>query len=451
MLTHRHTAEMELALTARRRRRRRRCCSRRTSCRWCAGIHATCHARPAVDGLSARRRCSRPTASSTRASRSCAWSTTRRRRRRRPAATAACVTVRFDERTGSVLAIGVLDNLVKGASGQAIQNANLAARPPRDRRPAARSGCGHDAAVSITAARASRPAGSRAGSSRTAQPDLAIVTTADRAPVPAAGVFTHEPRARGAGAGQPRAPARTGAPRRSCSAPATPTRRRASRVAPTRRAWPQLTADGSRRRGRRRARVLHRADRLLMPMDALESGIPKLARGRSNGGDAAADAILTTDTVPKEAVATVGGRHDGGRRRHGEGRGDARRRRWRRCSRSSPPTPRSTPRPLQRGAARARSTQSFNQLCVDACTSTNDTVLVLANGASGVAIATSAAASARSPTRSPRCAASLAEQMARDAEGATKFARVTVAAPDRRRGPARGRVPSPTSSWSSAR
>ena len=35
------------------------------------------------------------------------------------------MTVRFDERTQSVLAIGVIDNLVKGASGQAIQNANL--------------------------------------------------------------------------------------------------------------------------------------------------------------------------------------------------------------------------------------------------------------------------------------------------------------------------------------
>ena len=35
------------------------------------------------------------------------------------------VTVRFDERTGTVLALGALDNLVKGASGQAIQNANL--------------------------------------------------------------------------------------------------------------------------------------------------------------------------------------------------------------------------------------------------------------------------------------------------------------------------------------
>src|SRR5436190_1341812 len=38
---------------------------------------------------------------------------------------AAHVTVRFDDRTGSVLALCALDNLGKGASGQAIQCANL--------------------------------------------------------------------------------------------------------------------------------------------------------------------------------------------------------------------------------------------------------------------------------------------------------------------------------------
>ena len=37
----------------------------------------------------------------------------------------AHVTVRFDERTGSVLALCALDNLGKGAAGQAIQSANL--------------------------------------------------------------------------------------------------------------------------------------------------------------------------------------------------------------------------------------------------------------------------------------------------------------------------------------
>jgi N-acetyl-gamma-glutamyl-phosphate reductase len=35
------------------------------------------------------------------------------------------VTVRFDDRTGTVVALAAEDNLVKGASGQAIQNANL--------------------------------------------------------------------------------------------------------------------------------------------------------------------------------------------------------------------------------------------------------------------------------------------------------------------------------------
>jgi N-acetyl-gamma-glutamyl-phosphate reductase len=40
-------------------------------------------------------------------------------------ANVAHVTVRVDERTGTVLALGALDNLVKGASGQALQAANL--------------------------------------------------------------------------------------------------------------------------------------------------------------------------------------------------------------------------------------------------------------------------------------------------------------------------------------
>ena len=35
------------------------------------------------------------------------------------------LTARYDERTGRVLALAVLDNLVKGAAGQMIQCANL--------------------------------------------------------------------------------------------------------------------------------------------------------------------------------------------------------------------------------------------------------------------------------------------------------------------------------------
>ena len=39
-------------------------------------------------------------------------------------ANVAHVTVRADPRTGRVLALGAIDNLVKGASGQAIQACN---------------------------------------------------------------------------------------------------------------------------------------------------------------------------------------------------------------------------------------------------------------------------------------------------------------------------------------
>ena len=125
LLTHRHTAEMEQALahvagqpvqvlftphlvpTTR-------------------GILATCYARPAAGGafstdglLEQLPRLLRRRAVRARRRRA------RRPPRRRSASNAAHVTVRYDERTDTVLAIGALDNLVKGASGQAIQDANL--------------------------------------------------------------------------------------------------------------------------------------------------------------------------------------------------------------------------------------------------------------------------------------------------------------------------------------
>jgi N-acetyl-gamma-glutamyl-phosphate reductase len=123
VLTHRHTAEMELALG--------HVNGAPVSVLFTPhlvpmvrGILATCHARPAVDGLSTERLLGlyrdfyaeepfvlvtddpSPTKATT-------------------SGNGCHVTVRFDERTGSVLAFGAIDNLVKGASGQAIQNANI--------------------------------------------------------------------------------------------------------------------------------------------------------------------------------------------------------------------------------------------------------------------------------------------------------------------------------------
>src|SRR4051794_25950026 len=72
---------------------------------------------------------------------------------------AAHVTVRYDGRTDTVLAIGALDNLVKGASGQALQNANLVLGLPET---TARSTIG--LMPSSPQCPASKPAGSRRSS-----------------------------------------------------------------------------------------------------------------------------------------------------------------------------------------------------------------------------------------------------------------------------------------------
>jgi N-acetyl-gamma-glutamyl-phosphate reductase len=112
LLTHRHTAEMEQALSH---------VSGREMTR---GILATCYAQPAVDGLSTANLLDTfrdfyandpfvvvvDDPSPTKAT---------------YGSNALHVTARFDPRTGSVLAIAVEDNLVKGASGQMVQAANL--------------------------------------------------------------------------------------------------------------------------------------------------------------------------------------------------------------------------------------------------------------------------------------------------------------------------------------
>ena len=71
---------------------------------------------------------------------------------------------------------------------------------------------------------------------------------------------------------------------------------------------------------------------------------------------------------------------------------------------------------------------SFDCLDVDGARSTNDTVLVLANGAAGGALidAESRASWHQLCDALTSVCTSLAEQMARDAEGATKFVRIRV-------------------------
>jgi N-acetyl-gamma-glutamyl-phosphate reductase len=123
LLTHRHTAEMEQAL-AHAANQRVQVLFTPHLVPMTRGILATCYARPAVTGLSTATLLDQmrdfyagepfvlvvDEPSGTKAT---------------YGSNAVHVTARFDPRTGSVLAIAVLDNLVKGASGQMVQAANL--------------------------------------------------------------------------------------------------------------------------------------------------------------------------------------------------------------------------------------------------------------------------------------------------------------------------------------
>ncbi len=153
-----------------------------------------------------------------------------------------------------------------------------------------------------------------------------------------------------------------------------------------------------------------------MPMAPVEAGIPKLcAQVSESGGADAAHAIMTTDTVPKEAVATAGPATVGGMAKGAAMLSPAMATMLAVVT-TDAAVDHAT---LQRALATAVS-DSFDCLIVDGARSTNDTVLVLANGRAG-AVEDHVFTDALSEV-----CASLAEQMARDAEGATKFATVRV-------------------------
>jgi len=153
-----------------------------------------------------------------------------------------------------------------------------------------------------------------------------------------------------------------------------------------------------------------------MPMDALEVGIPKLCGELAvDGGSRAARAMMTTDTKMKEAVARAGAATVGGM-----AKGAAMLSPAMATMLAALTTDAAVDAPvLQRALAHAVG-DTFDCLSVDGCRSTNDTVLVLANGWAG-AVETTALVDALTEV-----CGSLAEQMARDAEGATKFVRVRV-------------------------
>jgi len=154
-----------------------------------------------------------------------------------------------------------------------------------------------------------------------------------------------------------------------------------------------------------------------LPMEALLTGVEKAAAALSGtGGDAAAAAILTTDTVAKTAVATVDGWTVGGMAK-GAGMLAPSLATMLVVLTTDAVVP---PQALQPALKRATSV-SVERVDSDGCLSTNDTVIVMANGASGVT------PSAEEFTEALTAAATdLAMQLLADAEGSTKDIAITV-------------------------
>ncbi|MEV6912684.1 bifunctional glutamate N-acetyltransferase/amino-acid acetyltransferase ArgJ [Amycolatopsis sp. NPDC051071] len=157
-----------------------------------------------------------------------------------------------------------------------------------------------------------------------------------------------------------------------------------------------------------------------LPMEALLGGVDTAFKELGTGADAdlnAASAVMTTDSKPKQAVA----KHDSGWSVGGFAKGAG-------MLAPNLATMLSvlttdavvTPEVLDR-ALRAATGVTFDRLDVDGGTSTNDTVLVLASGASGV-----------EPTEAEltelltAVSLDLVLQLRADAEGATKYVDVTV-------------------------
>lgn len=162
-----------------------------------------------------------------------------------------------------------------------------------------------------------------------------------------------------------------------------------------------------------------------LPMDKLREGIPQLKEGLSSeNGALAAEAIMTTDAFIKTQAATV--HHQGQSYRIGgmaKGAGMIHPRLATTLGFLTTDA-RISPELLQKALKEAMD-PSFNSITVDGDTSTNDTVLLFANGESGVTIDTPEGYQLFVDALT-QVAQELAKMVVRDGEGARRLVELTV-------------------------
>ncbi len=158
-----------------------------------------------------------------------------------------------------------------------------------------------------------------------------------------------------------------------------------------------------------------------LPIDTLLAGVaPAAAALSGTGGPAAAQAIMTTDTVPKTADLTVEG-DDGVWRVGAMAKGAGMLAPGLATMLCVITTDAVVDAALADAALRAATSQTFDRVDSDGCMSTSDTVTLLASGASGVAPDPAGFTAAVTAV-----AAQLARRLVADAEGATHDIAITV-------------------------
>lgn len=160
-----------------------------------------------------------------------------------------------------------------------------------------------------------------------------------------------------------------------------------------------------------------------LPVDRLIAGLPEAVSALSDdGGHGAAEAILTTDTCTKEAVRRVE-TPEGSYVLGGVAKGSGMIHPDMATTLAFVTTDAAVPADRLRRSLVGATELSFNRITVDGDTSTNDMIAVLANGASGLAVADAQGAFDAALTD---LLVELAKKVARDGEGATRLIAVRV-------------------------
>ena len=163
-----------------------------------------------------------------------------------------------------------------------------------------------------------------------------------------------------------------------------------------------------------------------LPVEKIEAALPAArAALRTDGWIDAANGIMTTDTLPKGASRQliIDGRPvtlTGIAKGAGMIRPDMA------TMLSFIATDAAVPKPLLQRALVQAVNASFNRITVDGDTSTNDSCVLVATGASGVVIDAETAAFAAFAAALTELCIELAQAIVRDGEGATKFVTVEV-------------------------